>query len=162
MDRIPEANKSAAGAIQVVAEITPGRNRQIVANIRDHEVIMDIRKKRGGDDMAPAPPEYLVAALGGCMINLIRRMAVEKNTAMNHLRVTVEGVIDPSLAMGLVSDDRAGFKQMKATIAMDTNLSSDEQDRFIDEFNRRCPLCDTVVNRTPLQSQFLFFERGKG
>lgn len=160
MNRIPEENKSASGAIRVVADIVPGKNRQIIASIRDHEVSMDVRKERGGDDTAPAPPEYLAVALGGCMINLIRLMAVEKDTKLDNLRVTIEGWIDPSLAMGLASDHRAGFMQMDATIAMDIDLSPDEQDRFIDEFNRRCPLCDTVMKGTPLHSRFLF--RGAG
>jgi uncharacterized OsmC-like protein len=156
MNRKQEENATATGAIQVVADIVPGLNRQIIANIRGHEVIMDVRKERGGDDMAPAPPEYLAVSLGGCMINLIRLMANEKKAALNNLRVTIEGLIDPSLAMGLMSDNRAGFIQMNATIAMDIDLSPDERDRFIDEFNRRCPLCDTIGNGTILQSRFLF------
>lgn len=151
-----EDNKAATGAIQVVADIVPGDKRQIIANIRHHEVVMDVRKARGGDDAAPAPPEYLAVSLGGCMINLIRLMAVEKQTSLNNLRISIEGLIDPSLAMGLASDNRAGFLQMSATITMDIDLSPDEQARFIDEFNRRCPLCDTIMNGTRLHSRFLF------
>jgi putative redox protein len=142
--------------IQVVAKIVPGINRQITANIRGHEVIMDVRKARGGDDTAPTPPEYLTVALGGCILNLIRLMAVEKNATLENLAVTVEGLIDPSLAMGLASDNRAGFRQMNATIAMDIDLPSVERDRFIDEFNRRCPLCDTLLNGTDLNRRFTF------
>jgi putative redox protein len=142
--------------IQVVAKIVPGINRQITANIRGHEVIMDVRKARGGDDTAPTPPEYLTVALGGCILNLIRLMAVEKNATLENLAVTVEGLIDPSLAMGLASDNRAGFRQMNATIAMDIDLPSVERDRFIDEFNRRCPLCDTLLNGTDLKRRFTF------
>jgi uncharacterized OsmC-like protein len=156
MNRKLEENATAVGAIQVVADIVPGINRQIIARIRGHEVIMDVRKERGGDDTAPAPPEYLAISLGGCMINLIRLMAVEKNAALTNLRVTIDGLIDPSLAMGLTSDNRAGFIQMNAKITMDIDLSSEAQDCFIDEFNRRCPLCDTIGNGTLLQSRFLF------
>ncbi|MEJ2642048.1 MAG: OsmC family protein [Desulfosarcinaceae bacterium] len=82
--------------IQVVAKIVPGINRQITAKIRGHEVIMDVRKARGGDDTAPTPPEYLTVALGGCILSLIRLMAVEKNATLENLAVTVEGLIDPS------------------------------------------------------------------
>jgi uncharacterized OsmC-like protein len=142
--------------IQVVAKIVPGINRQITAKIRGHEVIMDVRKARGGDDTAPTPPEYLTVALGGCILSLIRLMAVEKNATLENLAVTVEGLIDPSLAMGLASDNRAGFRQMNATIAMDIDLPSVERDRFIDEFNRRCPLCDTLLNGTDLKRRFTF------
>jgi putative redox protein len=156
MENGEEENKAATGGIQVVAEMVPGINRRIIAHIRDHEVIMDIRKARGGDDTAPAPPEYLAVALGGCMLNLIRLMAVETHTACENLTVTVEGLIDPSLAMGLASDNRAGFMQMNVTIAMDTDLPSAERDRFIAEFKRRCPLCDTLLNGTDLKQKFLF------
>jgi putative redox protein len=142
--------------IQVVAKMVPGRNRQIIAHIRDHEVIMDVRKARGGDDTAPTPPEYLTVALGGCMLNMIRLMAVEKNVRLENLAVTVEGLIDPSMAMGLASDNRAGFMQMNATVAMDFDLPSAQRDRFIAEFNRRCPLCDTLMNGTYLKREFVF------
>ena len=156
MDSMTAKHEAADDTIQVKTEIVPGINRQIIANIRDHEVIMDIRKARGGDDMAPSPPEYLVVALGGCIINMIRLLAFEKNTALENLSVAIEGLIDPSLAMGLASDNRAGFIQMNATIAMDIDLSPAERDRFIDEFNRRCPLCDTLLNGTELKRRFTF------
>ena len=145
-----------SAAIQVAAELEPGINRQIIARIRDHEVYMDVRKARGGDDAAPTPPEYLVASIGGCIINTIGIMAGEKNAALKNLRVSIDGLIDPSLAMGQDSDNRAGFIHLNATISMDSDLPADQQNRFIDEFGRRCPLCDTIMNETILQTCFLF------
>jgi hypothetical protein len=85
-----------------------------------------------------------------------RILAGEKNAALKNIRVSIDGLLDPSLAMGQDSDNRAGFIHLNANISMDSDLPADQQNRFIDEFGRRCPLCDTIMNETILQTCFLF------
>jgi uncharacterized OsmC-like protein len=143
-------------AIRIATEVVSGPNRQIIARVRGHEVIMDVRKERGGDDAAPTPPEYLALSLGGCMINLIRIIAAEKKVLLGDVRARITGSVDPSRAMGRLSKNRAGFLALSATLLIESDLPTADQDRFRQELLERCVLCDTIENDTELNCSISF------
>jgi putative redox protein len=136
--------------------VAAGPNRQIIATTRGHEIIMDIPKKLGGDDTGPTPPECLALALGGCLINICRIMAAEKQIELQDLRLSIAGDIDPSRALGLDTSTRAGFSQLSVEVEVEfaSELSESEKGKFYQELLGRCPLCDTISNPTPLQIRF--------
>jgi putative redox protein len=140
--------------IQVAAILTAGPNRQIVAKARDKEIIMDIRKEWGGDDAGPTPGEFLVIALGGCIFNICRILATQKQIILEHLQLSVSGDIDPSRAFGMETDARAGFSHLSVQVKFSSELTDSEKAEFHQELLLRCPLCDTIINPTPLQIVF--------
>ncbi len=93
-------------------------------------------------------------ALGGCILNICRVMAMQKGIVLEELRVTVSGDIDPSRAFGLSTDERAGFSKLSARVEAKTTLSEEQKEEFLRELRNRCPLCDTVGDRTPLEVFF--------
>ena len=137
--------------IKIETTLQAGSNRQVIATARGHKICMDVRKDRGGDDAGPTPPECLAIGLGGCVMNIARIMALEKHISLENLTITVSGDIDPSRAFGMDSKNRAGFTQMSVQVEMVPRLSEGKLQEFCRELQERCPLCDTVGNRTPLQ-----------
>jgi len=137
--------------INISTTLAAGTNRQIIATTRGREMVMDIRKERGGDDAGPTPPECLVIALGGCIFNICRILAMEKQIELKDLRLSIDGDIDPSRAFGLDTDSRAGFSQLSVQVEFFSELSEGEKEEFRQELLKRCPICDTVSNPTPLQ-----------
>ncbi|MDR3629441.1 MAG: OsmC family protein [Desulfocapsaceae bacterium] len=137
--------------INISTTLAAGTNRRIIAATRGHELVMDVRKERGGDDAGPTPPECLVIALGGCIFNICRILAAEKQIELKDLRLSIDGDIDPSRAFGLDTDARAGFSKLSVQIAFFSELSESEKEEFRQELLKRCPLCDTICNPTPLQ-----------
>jgi putative redox protein len=115
---------------------------------------MDISKERGGDDAGPTPPECLAMALGGCVVNICRIMAAERQIELQDLQVLVSGNIDPTRARGLQTDSRAGFSHLSLKVTLPSTISKAEREDFQMEFARRCPLCDTIANPTPLEITF--------
>lgn len=140
--------------INISTTLAAGSNRQIIATTRGHEMVMDIRKERGGDDAGPTPPECLVMALGGCIFNICRILAMEKQIELKDLRLSIAGDVDPSRAFGLDTDARAGFSQLSVQVEFFSELSESEKEEFRQELLIRCPLCDTISNPTPLQIRF--------
>lgn len=150
-----EANTShTMEPIRISTTIVPGPNRRILASTRDHELVMDIRKERGGNDSGPTPPECLAMALGGCILNLCRLLAMQKGIALEDLRISVSGEIDPSRAHGIATAVRAGFSHLSVQVEAGSKLSDVEREKFCGELLARCPLCDTIGNRTPLEVVF--------
>ncbi len=140
--------------IQISTTLVAGANRRIIATTRGHEILMDIPKERGGDDAGPTPPECLAIALGGCILNICRFLAMEKQIELKDLRVSIAGDADPSRAFGLVTDTRAGFSHLSVQVEFSSELSESEKEEFRQELLARCPLCDTIGNPTPLQIRF--------
>ncbi len=115
---------------------------------------MDVRKERGGDDAGPTPPECLVIALGGCIFNISRILAMQRQIVLKDLRISISGDIDPSRAFGMDTDTRAGFAQLSVLVDIDVELSESQRKEFCREILERCPLCDTINNPTSLQIRF--------
>ncbi|MGD9505423.1 MAG: OsmC family protein [Syntrophobacteraceae bacterium] len=113
---------------------------------------MDARREFGGDDAGPTPPECLAMALGGCILNICRIIAAEKRVSLDDLRITVSGDIDPTRALGIPTEARAGFSSLSVRLDVDdSKLTEAEKEDFRLELIARCPLCDTIGNPTPLQ-----------
>jgi putative redox protein len=137
--------------ITIVTTLQAGPNRQIIATARGHEICMDIRKEWGGDDAGATPPECMAIGLGGCVMNIARIIAREKQMVLDDIRITVSGDIDPSRAFGLETEARAGFSRISVQIELSPKLSETARQAFLRELTKRCPLCDTIGNPTPLQ-----------
>jgi putative redox protein len=137
--------------INIVTTLQAGPNQQIIATARGHKICMDIRKEWGGDDAGPNPPECLAIGLGGCVMNITRIIAREKQIPLDDIRIKFSGAIDPSRAFGMETETRAGFTQMSVQVELSPKLSDHERQEFCRELTERCPLCDTIGNRTPLQ-----------
>lgn len=140
--------------IHISTTLVAGANRRMLARSRNHEIVMDVRKEWGGDNAGPTPPELLVMALGGCILNICRIVAMQKHIVMDDLRISISGDIDPSRAFGIHTDIRAGFSHLKVQVEMVSKLSDEENELFRQELIDRCPLCDSISNPTPLQVTF--------
>jgi putative redox protein len=140
--------------LHIATTLIAGENRRMIARARGHEIVMDARKEWGGDNAGPTPPECLVMALGGCLLNICRILAMEKHIVLDDIRITVTGDIDPSRAFGIPTEERAGFSDLSARLEMTSDLTPAEKEDFRRELINRCPLCDTIGSPTPLQITF--------
>lgn len=140
--------------IRIRTTLVAGPNRRIIAKARGHEVLMDVSRERGGDDAGPTPPECLAMALGACVLNFCRILAMQRRIALDDLQVVIDGDIDPTRAFGIPTDKRAGFSNLSVRVQMTSKLTEAEKEDFRQEMIHRCPLCDTIGSPTPLQIQF--------
>ncbi|WP_150109431.1 OsmC family protein [Syntrophobacter fumaroxidans] len=151
-----QENRSETGMepLQVSTVVLAGANRRMLARTRDHEITLDVPKERGGDNAGPTPPECLTMALGGCVLNICRVLAMQKRIVLDDIQVTIKGEIDPSKAFGIPTEKRAGFTNLSVRLKLDSELTETEKEEFRLELIGRCPLCDTLGNATPLQISF--------
>ena len=146
--------------LRISTVLVGGANRRMIARARDHEIVMDARSEWGGDNAGPTPPECLLMALGGCILNICRILAMQKRIVLRDIRVAIAGDIDPTKAFGLETDERAGFLNLSVRLEIDSPLTGAEREEFRLELIGRCPLCDTIANPTPLEIAFAEQEAG--
>ncbi len=155
MKRDNEETKTQLEPIHISTTLTTGINRQIIATTRNQKTLIDFRKEWGGDETGPTPPEYMAIALGGCLMNIARIIASERQIELKDISLSIQGEIDPSRAFGIMSAKRAGFSHLSAQLNFVSELSSEEKEEFYQQLMSRCPLCDTISNKTPLEIEIL-------
>ena len=154
MDEKENVSADRMEPIHILATIATGDNRRMIAKARNHEILMDARKEWGGDNAGPTPPECLAMALGGCVLNICRIIAMQREIDLDDLRISVAGDIDPTRAFGIPTDTRAGFSKLSVRVEIASKLTEAEKEDFRLELIDRCPLCDTIGNPTPLHISF--------
>ncbi|HQN28272.1 MAG TPA: OsmC family peroxiredoxin, partial [Mesotoga sp.] len=56
--------------------------------------------------------------------------------------------------MGRSQDDRAGFKDITATMKVDSDADEEPLERWVKVVEDRCPVSDNLSNETPLSVVF--------
>ena len=76
---------------------------QFNALINGHTVVMDAPEKSGGDDMAPIPKPFVLAALSGCTGMDIIALLRKSNNTIDELSMTVTGELSKQAPIQYIS-----------------------------------------------------------
>lgn len=76
---------------------------QFNALINGHTVVMDAPEKSGGDDMAPIPKPFVLAALSGCTGMDIIALLRKSNNTINELSMIVTGELSKQAPIQYIS-----------------------------------------------------------
>ncbi|MBS1189052.1 MAG: OsmC-like protein [Rhodocyclaceae bacterium] len=117
--------------IVVVKENGLGRYQQEIIVGDRHRLIADEPVESGGDDMGPAPFDFLMAGLGACTSMTLRMYAERKEWPLEAVSVT--------LRFDKVADE-SGHKadRIERVIALAGNLTPEQRQRLL-EIADKCP-----------------------
>ena len=127
------------------------KNRIVESKVRGHVVRIDQPKEFGADDTAPTPPEYLAISLGSCVVSTIRFVAMLEKVDIRKIEAVVEGEIDFSKAMGLDTENRAGFSVLSVSVSFDSDMPVEKKKEFLDKVFQRGAAIDNLMNSTPVE-----------
>ncbi len=68
--------------------------------VHQHELIVDEPLEKGGEDLGPAPGDYLCAALASCKAITLRMYANRKKWNVEEIKVKVDLLKDEQVPMG--------------------------------------------------------------
>ncbi|WP_029902428.1 OsmC family protein [Prevotella sp. 10(H)] len=150
-----QENPQNSAIYNVKAEISQLKNRTLVCKVRDHSIIVDQPKEFGADNLGPTPPEMLSVAYGSCVISTMQLLALQRNLAISNIRVTVEGQIDFSKALGISEANRAGFSGLHISIKFDSYMTKEEKKSFINDVLKVGAAIDNIDNPTPVSYEII-------
>jgi len=84
--------------------------------MRDHVVIIDSSRDEGGNDLGPAPTELFLAALGGCIMINISRIARKMRIELKNVRMEISGIKEHN-------EHPSSFIKLDVNVAIDANTS---------------------------------------
>jgi uncharacterized OsmC-like protein len=117
---------------------------------RQFSLIVDEPEELGGQDIAPNPVEYLLAAYAGCINVVIHLVANELRVTVSNIKININGDINPERLLGLSKVDRAGFESLTVDIDLETEAPREVIEKLFEQVKDRCPLNDNLSNSTPL------------
>jgi len=118
--------------IIATAEVTnKGETYTSNVQINEHSLIVDEPLEKGGEDLGPAPGDYLCAALASCKAITLRMYAQRKKWNVGQIRVKANLVLGKETASG----NNTFFCQLFFSGTLD-----DEQQRRLLVIANSCPL----------------------
>jgi uncharacterized OsmC-like protein len=139
---MPDANFR----IKAVSE-SPAR---VSVRARGFTMIVDEPPNLGGEDRGANPVEYVLAALAGCLNVVGHLIAKEMGFEISRLEIDVSGPLNPARLFGKSYDERAGFKEIVASMNVETDADTATLEEWVKAVEDRCPVSDNLGNPTPV------------
>jgi uncharacterized OsmC-like protein len=99
-------------------------------------------------DQGITPIEYLLVGLASCLTAGVASVAQNRGIQLNSVESTVEGNHDIRGILGVDSDVRNGFNDIKVTFTIDADASQQEIEALVAQSQKRSAVFDALTNPT--------------
>ena len=99
-------------------------------------------------DQGITPIEYLLVGLASCLTAGVASVAQNRGIQLRSVESTVEGFHDIRGILGVDSDVRNGFNDIKVTFKIDADASQQEIEALVAQSQKRSAVFDALANPT--------------
>jgi uncharacterized OsmC-like protein len=103
------------------------------------------------EDIGVTPVEYVLVGLAGCLTAGIAAVAQHREIQLRRVSATLEGAMDVRGILGIDSDVRNGFSNIKVTYDIDADATPDEIRALVAQSQKRSAVYDVITNPTDVQ-----------
>ena len=114
----------------------------------EFEVEADHPELFSAEDNGPTPVEIALCGLASCLTGGIAAIAQYRDIQLRSVAATVEGDMDVRGILGIDSDVRNGFGNIKVTYKIDADASPDELKALVAQSQKRSAVYDLITNPT--------------
>jgi uncharacterized OsmC-like protein len=100
------------------------------------------------EDNGVTPAEYVLVALASCLTAGVAAVAQNREIQLRSVSATIEGAMDVRGILGVDSDVRNGFSDIKVTYHIDADASPDEIKALVAQSQKRSAVYDAITNPT--------------
>jgi uncharacterized OsmC-like protein len=117
-----------------------------------HETTMDADHPAAlvGEDNAPTPAEYLLAALAACVTSGLANIAAARGIELTEVESTVEGDIDLLGILGLSDDVRNGYNRIRVNFRISGDAPPEKLRGLVEQSRARSAVYDVITNSVPV------------
>jgi uncharacterized OsmC-like protein len=115
------------------------------------KIFMDEPPELGGQNGAPSPLDFILAAHGGCLSYMTFFIAKELGIPVTRTEITVTAQLDPAKFAGTNRSVRAGYQAIDVTINVASTASAADIAKLRSEVEARCPVSDNLASATPVR-----------
>ena len=104
-----------------------------------------------GADNAPLPVEYVLYALGACIIGGIANIAAARGVTLTEVAASIEGDMDLRGILGLSPTVRNGYKGIRATFTIKADAPAEKLREVVEQARNRSAVFDIITNKVPVE-----------
>ena len=101
-----------------------------------------------GGDNGPAPVEYLLYGLAGCITAGLANIAAARGITLTRVESTIEGDIDLQGILGMSDEVRNGYQQIRMRITVEGDADSETLQALVEQSRARSAVFDVLANGT--------------
>ena len=109
---------------------------------------MDHPEIFASEDNGATPVEYVLVGLASCLTAGVASVAQNRGIQLRSVESTVEGKHDIRGILGVDSDVRNGFDDVKVTFTIDADASRQEIEALVAQSQKRSAVFDALTNPT--------------
>jgi uncharacterized OsmC-like protein len=100
------------------------------------------------EDNGATPVEHVLVALASCLTAGVAAVAQNRDIQLRKVSATIQGAMDVRGILGVDSDVRNGFSDIKVTYDIDADASPDEIKALVAQSQKRSAVYDIITNPT--------------
>jgi len=100
------------------------------------------------EDNGVTPVEYVLVALASCLTAGVAAVAQNRDIQLHSVAATIEGGMDVRGILGMDSDVRNGYSDIKVTYKIDADASPDDIKALVAQSQKRSAVYDIITNPT--------------
>ncbi len=104
-------------------------------------------------DNGATPVEYVLVALASCLTAGVAAVAQNRDIQLRRVAATIEGGMDVRGILGVDSDVRNGFSDVKVTYDIDADASPEDIRALVAQSQKRSAVYDIITNPTNVSVQ---------
>jgi uncharacterized OsmC-like protein len=99
-----------------------------------------------GADQGATPVEFLLHALGACMMAGVANMASLRGVVLDEVEATIEGDLDVQGLLGLSDEVRNGYQQVRVSFRITGDAPPEVLDAIVAQSQARSAVFDVLTN----------------
>ena len=103
------------------------------------------------EDNGATPVEYILVGLAGCLTAGVAAVAQHRQIQLRSVSATVEGAMDVRGILGMDTDVRNGFSNIKVSYKIDADATPDEIKALVAQSQKRSAVYDIITNPTDVR-----------
>jgi uncharacterized OsmC-like protein len=100
------------------------------------------------DDLGATPIEYVLVGLASCLTAGVAAVAQNRGIQLRSVEAKLEGSMDIQGILGMDSDVRNGYDDIKVTFNIDADASKKEIEAIVAQSQKRSAVYDVITNPT--------------
>ena len=100
------------------------------------------------EDLGATPVEYVLVGLTSCLTAGVAAVAQNRGVQLRSVEAKVEGTMDIQGILGIDSDVRNGYDDIKVTFHIDADASKKEIEAIVAQSQKRSAVFDIITNPT--------------
>jgi uncharacterized OsmC-like protein len=103
------------------------------------------------EDFGATPVEYVLVALASCLTAGVAAVAQNRGIQLRSVEAKIEGAMDIQGILGIDSDVRNGYDDIKVTFSIDADASRKDIEALVAQSQKRSAVYDIVTNPTNIR-----------